>query len=456
MHKLTSLFSFLSPDQWLTSPQDLLAYASDKWHASQIPQAVCLPTDTQQVAAIMRTAHAHRIPITPRGTGTGHAGGCVPEEGGVVLSLEKMNRILEISPQDGVGIAQAGVLTGDFQQAVAKQGWYYPPDPASLKECTIGGNVATNAGGPRCLKYGVTKHFVLGLCVVLSDGTILHTGGRTHKNVTGFDLTDLFVGSEGLLGIVTEVTMRLIPHPQSRGMLGASFPTFSHAAQAVQSILDAGWLPSALEITDGFTMQAARDYLGSQKLPQGDAYLMVEVDGSKENVFTQLPLLERMLQKNHALRIDIAPDEEACEAIWQLRRDFSYSLKHTGLTKLNEDIVVPRSQLVALVDFATSLQEETGLPIACFGHAGDGNIHTNIMVEDYKNPDIKQKADKALDRLFDWVIAHKGAISGEHGIGLAKKRWFGQAIGEDSLRIQREIKSLFDPRGVLNGQKFLS
>ena len=265
----------------------------------------------------------------------------------------------------------------------------------------------------------------------------------------------LLCGSEGMLGIVTEITVRLIPHPETRAMLGASFPDFTTAAAAVQAILDSGTLPSALEITDGFTMAAARDYLGADTLPPGDAYLMIEIDGKIETVARELPALRDFLYEHEALRIDEAPDEPSCEKIWQLRRDFSYSLKHTGLTKLNEDIVVPRSKLVDLVNFAAQLQKETDIPVACFGHAGDGNIHTNIMVDNYADPEIKQKADATLDRLFTWVIDNGGVISGEHGIGLAKKPWIRQALGDVSMDTHHMIKQALDPKGILNPGKFL-
>lgn len=450
-----SLGSVLRPDQISSAADVLAAHASDKWHASSLPDVVVFPESAADVAGVLQFASANNIPVYTRAAGTGYAGACVPVHKGILLSTMRMNRILEISPADGIAVVQPGVITADLQQAVREHGWYYPPDPASLKECSIGGNIATNAGGPRCLKYGVTKQYVLGLETVLASGEILRSGGRCHKNSTGFDLTALMIGSEGMLGIITEITVRLIPHPQTRAMLGASFPDFSAAAAAVQAILDSGTLPSALEITDGFTMAAARDHLGSDKLPPGDAYLMVEIDGSEETVAREFESLHTFLQKQAALRIDEAPDEDACERIWQLRRDFSYSLKHTGLTKLNEDIVVPRSKLVALVNFAAQLQQDTGIPVACFGHAGDGNIHTNLMVDNYDDPETRKKADAALDRLFGWVIENGGMISGEHGIGLAKKPWIRQALGDTAMQVHHDIKQALDPKGILNPGKFL-
>ncbi len=449
------LGSLLRPDQVSSMPEVLTEHASDKWHASSLPDVVVFPESAEDVATVIKYASANHTPVYTRAAGSGHTGACVAVNKGILISMMRMNQILEINPSDGVAVVQPGVITGELQRAVREHGWYYPPDPASLKECTIGGNIATNAGGPRCLKYGVTKQYALGLETVLASGEILRSGGRCHKNSTGFDLTSLMVGSEGMLGIITEITVRLIPHPQTRAMLGASFTDFTAAAEAVQAILDSGTLPSALEITDGFTMAAARDYLGNDKLPPGNAYLMIEIDGNEETVARELKRLHQFLTELGALRIDEAPNEDACERIWQLRRDFSYSLKHTGLTKLNEDIVVPRSKLVDLVNFAKQLQQETGIPVACFGHAGDGNIHTNLMVDNYADPETKKKADTALDKLFTWVIGNGGVISGEHGIGLAKKPWIKQALGETSMAMHHSIKNALDPKGILNPGKFL-
>jgi len=350
---------------------------------------------------------------------------------------------------------QPGVITGDLQDAAREIGWYYPPDPASLKECSLGGNISTNAGGPRCLKYGVTRPYVLGLEVVLADGSVLRSGSRCHKNKTGFDLVGLFVGSEGMLGVVAEATLRLIPHPQARAMITATFAEFPQAAHAVQRILNSGHLPSALEITDGFTLRAARDYLGPSSLPEGDAHLIVEIDGRQAAVESERQELAHLLQELGALAVEHHTNDEECEAIWQLRRDFSYSLRHTGLTKLNEDIVVPRSKLVELVEFARELQEQTGIAIACFGHAGDGNIHTNLMVDNYDDPKVRARAEEALDLLFQWILSNDGVITGEHGVGLAKKRWFPDAVGEQGLSAHAALKQALDPTGILNPGKFI-
>ena len=430
-------------------------HSTDKWSASHPPDVVVFVESTADVSAVLAFANERKIPVTTRGAGVGYVGGAVPIQGGIVLSTARMNRILGIYPEDGVAIVQPGVITRTLQDAAHKLGWEYPPDPASLKECSLGGNIATNAGGPRCLKYGVTRSYVLGLEVVLADGKILRTGGRLHKNKTGFDLIGIFTGSEGMLGIVTEATLRLIPKPASRGMLAAIFPDYSLAAAAVQAILNAGHLPSALEITDAFTLEAARKRLGAEVFPPGNAHLIVEIDGRPAAVASEIEELHQLLTSLGASFIERAPDEASCERIWQLRREFSYSLRDTGLTKLNEDIVVPRSKLVELVTFARKLEAETGIPIACFGHAGDGNIHTNLMVKDYNDPETRAHADAALDLLFKWVLENNGAITGEHGVGLAKKPWIRQALGEVSFATHRTLKNALDPNGILNPGKFL-
>jgi glycolate oxidase len=449
------LAALIGAEKITTSAEILQTHSADKWSASHSPDVVVFAESTADVAAVLRYANSRSIPVTPRGAGYGYVGGAVPVQGGIVLSTARMDRILGMHPEDGVAIVQPGVITTDLQAAAHAVGWEYPPDPASLKDCSIGGNIATNAGGPRCLKYGVTRSYILGLEVVLASGEILRTGGRLHKNKTGFDLIGLFTGSEGMLGIITEATVRLIPRPASRAMLAAIFPQFEMAAAAVQAILNAGHLPSALEITDSFTLTAARKKLGPETFPPGEAHLIVEIDGRPAATLAEIEELHLLLRQLGATHIERAPDEAGCERIWKLRREFSFSLRDTGLTKLNEDIVVPRSKLVELVAFARQLEKQTGIPIACFGHAGDGNIHTNLMVRDYEQPAIRVHADAALDLLFTWILANDGAITGEHGVGLAKKPWIRKALGEVSFATHRTLKAALDPNQILNPGKFL-
>lgn len=439
----------------LTDEKALQHYATDKWFASAQPQAVALPTSPEEVARVLQFAAQYDIPVTARGAGVGYVGGCVPMGGGIVVSTEKMNHILEISPEDGIAVVEPGVLTADLQEACARLGWFYPPDPASRKESSIGGNIATNAGGPRCLKYGVTRSYVLGLQVALADGRLLSCGGRTHKNKQGFDLVGLFCGSEGMLGIITRATLRIIPAPQARAALHASFPRFADAAGAVQQVLQAGHLPCALEIADSFTLTAARSHLGSSVLPaDAQGHLILEIDGRQDAVDNELHELVELIASLGATQVVPASSPEDVELIWQLRRGFSESLKATGLTKLNEDIVIPRSRLVDFVEYCSSLREETDIPIACFGHAGDGNIHTNIMVpRDEDGHERLNEANLLLHRLFAWVLSHGGAITGEHGIGIAKAPWFPSAIGSVAMDIHTALKHALDPAGILNPGK---
>lgn len=455
--KLTLELRDLLGEERVSSEQEVLQkHGQDKWYAHALPDLVVEVSSTEEVSAVLKACFQYEIPVTTRGAGVGYVGGAVPVKGGVVLALAGMNRILEINVKDAIARVEPGVITADLAAAAQKLGWYYPPDPASLKECSLGGNVATNAGGPRCLKYGVTRHYVLGLTAVLMDGTILRCGGRVHKNKTGFDLTGLFVGSEGMLGVITEVTLRLIPLPQKRVMFTATFADFATAAAAVQAIFAAGHLPSALEITDGFTLQAARNRLGAERVPDGNAHLMVEIDGRHKAVLAELDELEELVKSWGVFSFQRSTSEQECEANWQMRREFSYSLRDTGLTKLNEDVVVPRGKLVELADFARQLQEETGIAVATFGHAGDGNLHVNLMVENYQDKAVKARADAALDRLFSWVIAEGGTITGEHGVGLAKKAWFAQAVGQEVVKAHQLLKAALDEKNLLNPEKMWS
>lgn len=429
-------------------------FAGDKWFAAHQPDAVALPRSAEHVAAILRAAHEYRVPVTARGAGHGYVGGCVPQRGGIVLSLERMRRIVEINADDFVAVVQPGVITKTLQDAVEKKGLFYPPDPASRADCSLGGNIATNAGGPRCLKYGVTRDYVLGLQVALADGSLIRLGSRTHKNKTGFDLHRLFVGSEGLLGVVTEATLKLIPLPPSRACLAVGFDSTRSSTRALKEVFKAGFLPCALEIADSFTLAAARKRTGSKQLEGCGSLFIVELDGHAKSVRSEISDLEKLLRAENPLFINRAIGNDACEKLWQLRREFSYSLRDTGLTKLNEDIVVPRGRLEDLFQFAAKLQKKHGLPVAAFGHAGDGNIHVNIML-DLDEPGAQKRADAALDELFRQVIKWNGAITGEHGIGLAKKRWWPQAADKRVRQLHREVKAALDPHGILNPGKFV-
>jgi glycolate oxidase len=429
-------------------------YSGDKWFAAHCPDAVAFPKSKDSVSRILQFANRHKIPVTPRGAGVGYVGGCVPIEGGIALSLERMNRILEINTDDFVAVVEPGVITAQLQNAAEKLRLYYPPDPASRADCTLAGNIATNAGGPRCLKYGVTRDYVLGVEVVLADGTIVRLGSRTHKNKTGFDLGRLFVGSEGMLGVITEATLKLLPLPPYRASLSIGFETMRSAAKAIREIFRNGHLPAALEVADAFTLKAAQKRTGNTMFTGCRAHLLIELDGQVASVKSELREVENLIRKLKPVFVKRGLGDAACEKFWQLRREFSYSLRDTGLTKLNQDITVPRGRLEDLFKFAQELQKKHDFPIACFGHAGDGNIHVNVMV-DFTQPQAAQKSDKVLDQLFSQVLSWKGVITGEHGIGIAKKRWWPNAISPESHRLHCSIKRALDPNGILNPGKFL-
>jgi len=432
-------------------PATRRANSGDAWVASALPDAVAFPRTTAQVSKILAFCHRKRIPVTTRGGGRGYVGGCVPVKGGLVLSTIRMNRILGISKADGVAVAQPGVITAQLASSVVRKNLFYPPDPASLKESTIGGNIATNAGGPRCLKYGVTRNYVLGLEVVLADGEVVRLGGRTHKNRTGFDLVGLFVGSEGLLGVVTEATLRLLPLPPARSALLAEFSSLPKAAAAVQTILGSGLLPSALEIADPFTLAAARQAM--PHAPKCESLLIVEFDGQDAAVQADLSLATKLLRPSTS-HLTPALGAHACEKLWEIRRGFSYALRDTGLVKLNEDVTVPRGRILDLFRLTARLQKKYRIPISSFGHAGDGNIHVNVMAPAGTRAD-DPLMHRILNELFRGVLAMGGVISGEHGIGLAKKPWWRQATSPALRHLHARIKKAVDPSQQLNPGKFL-
>jgi glycolate oxidase subunit GlcD len=451
---LARLQRLLPAGELRLEPSFCRKFAGDKWFAAHQPDAVALPRSAASVSTVLGFAHEQRLPVTARGAGYGYVGSCVPNLGGIVLSLERLKRIREINPDDFVAVVEPGVVTRTLQNAVEKRGLFYPPDPASRADCTLGGNIATNAGGPRCLKYGVTRDYVLGLEVALADGSLIRLGGRTHKNKTGFDLHRLFVGSEGMLGIVTEATLKLLPLPPSRACLAMGFDSTLAATHALKLIFKAGFLPCALEIADSFTLAAARQRTGSKQLDGCHSLLIAEVDGQEKTVGAEIRAMERVVRRAKPLFVDRAIGPAACEKLWQIRREFSYSLRDTGLTKLNQDIVVPRGRLEDLFQFTAKLQKKHGLPVAAFGHAGDGNIHVNIML-DRAQSGADRRAEAALDDLFQQVLAWDGAITGEHGIGLAKQRWWPQAANPRVQQLHRDVKKALDPNGILNPGKFL-
>ena len=437
-----------------TDPDACLAYGTDALKRGHPADVVVKPGSTEDVAAIARICSETRTPMVPRGAGTGYTGGAVPLHGGVLISLERLNRILEIDEGNLLAIVEPHVITGDLQDAVERVGLFYPPDPASLRQSTIGGNVAECAGGPRAFKYGVTKQYVLGLEAVLPSGEVIRTGGKVVKNVAGYDLTHLLVGSEGTLAIITKIILRLIPRPPVRATMRATFAGVPRAVTAVTEIVRARVIPATLELVDRESLAAVSDYLGGRSLaPAGTgALLLIEVDGLQEQVDAELTRVERACRDAGATEILRAASDEEREELWAVRREISYALKVITALKKNHDIVVPKARVPELFDLVESLRQRFSLRIPCFGHVGDGNIHVNFMVSP-DDPEEIERARLAEWALFEGVVALEGSISGEHGIGFAKAPYLSLELSAATITTMRAVKDAFDPLGILNPGK---
>ncbi|RJX36139.1 MAG: FAD-binding protein [Desulfurivibrio sp.] len=439
-------------DYLTTAPEELLCYSYDGTGREFPPEAVAFPADAEEISAIMRLANAALFPVVPRGAGSGMTGGSLPVAGGVVLSLSRLNRILEIDEANQIAVVEPGVITGDLRKTVAKRGLYYPPDPASLKFCTMGGNVAECAGGPSAVKYGVTRDYVLGLEVVLPDGRIVQTGVRTAKGVVGYDLTRLFIGSEGTLGIITRITVRLIPHPGAKKTFLILCSSISQAATLVAEILTRH-RPCTLEYMDRTAIRIVRDKLPFA-LPEGtEALLLLEVDGDAPGVGIQAAALQEFLAaRSDLLAVRQADQAAEIDALWTARRAVSPAAFSLQPHKISEDVVVPRSRIPELVLFVESLAAEHDLTIFTFGHAGDGNIHVNIMLDKSQSRQVSH-AEMATRALLERVIRLGGTLSGEHGIGITKAAFLPLELDAASLAVMRGIKNFFDPNNILNPGK---
>jgi glycolate oxidase len=437
-----------------TDPGALESYGTDGMKRGHPADAVVLPDGADHVSAILALCSAHRVPIVPRGGGTGYTGGAVPLEGGVVLSLERMNRILEIDEENLVAVVEPNVITGTIQDAVERVGLFYPPDPASLRTSVIGGNVAECAGGPRAFKYGTTKQYVLGLQAVLPNGDIIETGGKVVKNVVGYDLTHLLVGSEGTLAVITRIILRLVPKPPVQSTLRATFATIADATQAVSNVIKARVVPAAVELIDRDSLEAVAAYLNVRSLaPEGTgALLLLEVDGLAESVVEEAARCEQACRAAGATEVLRARDEAERQEIWRVRRELSPALKTITPIKFNHDVVVPKGRIPQLFEFVERLKADFRLRIPCFGHAGDGNIHVNIMVTP-GDADEMRRAHEAERVLFEGVVALEGSISGEHGIGFAKAKYLGLELDAATIAAMKAVKRAFDPLNVLNPGK---
>ncbi len=429
-------------------------YGTDALKRGSPADIVVLPATTEEVAGVVRICAERQIPIVPRGAGTGYTGGSVPTHGGVVVSLERMNRILEIDEANLIAIVEPNVVTGDLQDAVEKVGLFYPPDPASLRQSVIGGNVAECAGGPRAFKYGTTKRYVLGLEAVLPTGEVIHTGGKVVKNVVGYDLTQLLVGSEGTLAIITKIILRLVPKPPLQITLRATFPDVESSAAAVVNITRARVVPAALELIDGDSLEAVARNLHVRSLaPEGTAaLLLLEVDGIAEAIGEEAARVEEACRAAGATEVLRARSEEERQELWRVRRELSLSLKTIASLKFNHDVVVPKGRIPDLFALVRDIRRRFNLRIPCFGHAGDGNIHVNIMVDKDNREEIA-RAHEAEEVLFAGVVALEGSISGEHGIGFAKARFLPLELSDDEIALMKRVKRAFDPHGILNPGK---
>ncbi|MBI5236021.1 MAG: FAD-binding protein [Deltaproteobacteria bacterium] len=433
------------------SKEALLCYAYDATNIRKMPDAVVFPKNAEEVSLILKMANAERFPVVPRGAGSGFTGGSVPVDGGVVLSTERMREIHSIDEANLTATVAPGVITWELQQEVEKRGLFYPPDPTSLNFSTIGGNIAENAGGPRAVKYGVTRDYVLGLEVVLPTGEIINTGVKTAKGVVGYDLTRLIVGSEGTLGVVTKAVLRLIPLPESTRTLLAVFPELADAASAVSGIIKARITPSTLEIVDSISIRCVEEY-ANVGLPKAGSFLIIEVDGTVEGTSKEADEVRRVCLENRASSVDEAVDKKEARNLWKARRAISASLFRIKPNKINEDVVVPRSEIPALVSGISGIAQRRGLLIACFGHAGDGNIHVNIM---YDGKDAKESevAHETVGEVFKLTLSLGGTISGEHGVGITKAPYLAMELGSDAISLMKRIKANFDPNGILNPGK---
>ncbi len=437
-----------------TEPEDLICYGFDASGRELTPSAVIWPESTGDVVKVMKYAYENSIPVVPRGAGTGMSGGAVPFKGAIILSLERMNRLLEIEPGNLNVICEPGLINGKLQRELERMDLFYPPDPASMNFCTIGGNVAENAGGPRAIKYGVTRDYVMELETVLPDGRILNTGVKTPKGVVGYDLTRLFVGSEGTLSVFTKIRLKVLPLPEGMVTLLVMFDNLESSSHAVLKIINSKIIPRTLEFMDRETIKAVENFRPIGLPRNTEAILLIELDGHPLTVTKEAGKVADICEHLGA-DVNMAEDEEARGKLWEARRSVSPALYHISPTKINEDIVVPRNRIPEMLKRLMRLSEESGIKIVNFGHAGDGNIHVNIMVNK-ENKEEYEKGQGLVEKIFKETLELGGTISGEHGIGLTKAPYLGMEIPETGISIMKSIKKLFDPNNILNPGKIFS
>jgi glycolate oxidase len=440
-----------------TDEETLYNYSHDETEKlSYLPSVVVKPRTAEEISAVMKLCNAHKIPVTPHGAGTGLSGGTLPIQAGVVISLERMNKILEIDERNLRVITEPGVVTETLQDAVKEKNLFYPPDPQSKGSCFIGGNIVENSGGPKAVKYGVVKDYVLNLEIVLPTGEIIWTGASVLKNATGYNLTQLIVGSEGTLGIVTKIVLRLIPHPKYDMLMLVPFRSLEKAGEAVSAIFRAGFMPSALELMEINALKITSEYVDNQTIPVNDniaAHLIVEADGNNMDVLMQeMEAIATLLQDFDTDEIFFADSEQQKEELWKMRRKTAEAVKLKGYT-IEEDTVVPRAELPKLIHGVKALGVQHQFDVVCYGHAGDGNLHIRIRKEGIPNSYGNAEMTGILTELFKLVKSLGGTISAEHGIGLVQKTYMPVVFNEVQLNLMRGIKKVFDPNNILNAGK---
>ena len=432
--------------------EDLFLYAYDGMNRRYLPDMVAHPETAEQISAIVKLANQEGFAVVPRGAGSGLTGGSLAIDGGLVITTQKMRRILEIDEDSMTAWVESGVLNVELQEAAKKQGLFFPPDPASLNFSTLGGNAAENAGGPRAVKYGVTREYVMALEVVLPTGEIIKTGSAAIKSVTGYDLTGLMVGSEGTLGFITRLLVRLLPIPESIGTLLMAFPDLRMASRAVARIMASRVIPSTLEFMDRSAVDCVRDYLDMDLPEDTSALLLVEVDGSPVSVEREAEILERVGREIGASMVFRAKNSEERDSLWKARRSISPAIMKIRRMKINEDVSVPRMKIPDLIDGIGEISRKRDVRIVNFGHAGDGNVHVNVLV-DPDDPAEMARGDEAVSDIFHLVVSLEGSLSGEHGIGISKAPFLGLELTDASQEAMRKIKRALDPRDIFNPHK---
>ena len=449
---IEELQAIVGAEYVLTTPVDLVAYSYDATFTSARPDLVVLPGSAQEVSQVLQVADRERIPVVPRGMGTGLAAGSIPFGGGMALPLTRMTRLLEIDRENMMATAEAGIITSDLADALAREGYFYPPDPSSDHYSTLGGNVACNAGGAHCLKYGITGHYVVALQVALADGRLMRLGGKATKNVTGYDLLHLLVGSEGTLGVITEVTVRFITPPQAERTAEAVFPRMEDAGRAINGVLASGAKPAMLEIMDQTAIESVEDYLHLGLPRDAEAILIIQTDGEEEEATRGIELAAQVCRQNGASQVRVAATPEESAELWHARHSISGSLGRIRPNKLGEDITVPHSVIPEMIARIKQISARRGLPIVIFGHAGDGNLHPNILF-DKRDPAEFERVEQAVGDLFRAAVEVGGSLSGEHGVGVLKRPYLEMALGPVAVEMQKRIKQAWDPHNILNPGK---